>query len=224
MLPLDARCRGCGYLLRSLPRNVCPECGLAFDPANPLTYRMPRTPWWHVCAGAPGRWHAGLATFSIFVFLHAASLPYQAENGFACLCFPLFALLCCAYALTVIGTVVAMKKVAAYRPPTVHRWRWWATPVALILIVGAGVSEWPLRLRFSLSQRAFEKSVRKAADSSEGRWIGLYHVKAVQVERDGRIGFVTSHSFIDPVGFEYRPRDDGPLRHRVARCWYENEW
>jgi hypothetical protein len=40
----EARCLKCGYLLRGLPRNECPECGQAFDPGDPRTYRLPPTP------------------------------------------------------------------------------------------------------------------------------------------------------------------------------------
>jgi hypothetical protein len=32
------RCLGCGYDLRRLPENRCPECGRAFDLADPETY------------------------------------------------------------------------------------------------------------------------------------------------------------------------------------------
>jgi hypothetical protein len=38
----NARCLKCGYLLRGLSRHECPECGQAFDPADPSTYRVPR--------------------------------------------------------------------------------------------------------------------------------------------------------------------------------------
>jgi rubrerythrin len=30
-------CRDCGYALFGLPENRCPECGRAFDPADPRT-------------------------------------------------------------------------------------------------------------------------------------------------------------------------------------------
>lgn len=41
--PPDARhpsiaCRGCTYDLQGLPAGVCPECGRAFDPADPATF------------------------------------------------------------------------------------------------------------------------------------------------------------------------------------------
>jgi hypothetical protein len=37
----DAQCLKCGYLLRGLSRNTCPECGSAFNPDDPETYRVP---------------------------------------------------------------------------------------------------------------------------------------------------------------------------------------
>ncbi len=36
--PDTAACVRCGYALRDLPENRCPECGTAFDPADPTTY------------------------------------------------------------------------------------------------------------------------------------------------------------------------------------------
>jgi hypothetical protein len=42
LLPDTARCRHCGYLLRGLQANVCPECGGVFDPSNPDSYNDPQ--------------------------------------------------------------------------------------------------------------------------------------------------------------------------------------
>src|ERR1035441_10641934 len=40
-------CIGCGYMLRQLPSNRCPECGRAFDPADPRTMSIGRPlRWW----------------------------------------------------------------------------------------------------------------------------------------------------------------------------------
>jgi hypothetical protein len=42
-------CLNCGYDLRGLPENRCPECGRAFDPGNPATFapaqRAVQQPW-----------------------------------------------------------------------------------------------------------------------------------------------------------------------------------
>ena len=32
----------CGYALKALTHNVCPECGQTFDPANPKTFASRR--------------------------------------------------------------------------------------------------------------------------------------------------------------------------------------
>src|ERR1700742_3497043 len=38
----EAMCLGCGYALRGLSAARCPECGLAFDPADPETMNVGR--------------------------------------------------------------------------------------------------------------------------------------------------------------------------------------
>src|SRR5262245_28900547 len=37
---IDAVCLGCGYPLRGLERNRCPECGRSFNPEDPLTMNL----------------------------------------------------------------------------------------------------------------------------------------------------------------------------------------
>jgi len=49
----DAHCLHCGYSLRGLPENRCPECGTAFDPAvfaAPFLPRWPRLLKWYLVA------------------------------------------------------------------------------------------------------------------------------------------------------------------------------
>jgi len=41
VLPSDARCLDCGYLLNGLQQCRCPECGKAFDPSNLDSVRLP---------------------------------------------------------------------------------------------------------------------------------------------------------------------------------------
>lgn len=41
-IPLNARCQGCGYLLRDLPEPRCPECGRTFDPADRSSMNLPQ--------------------------------------------------------------------------------------------------------------------------------------------------------------------------------------
>jgi hypothetical protein len=48
--PDNALCLGCGYALRALPENRCPECGRGFNPADPTSFdvgiRLPRWLRW----------------------------------------------------------------------------------------------------------------------------------------------------------------------------------
>lgn len=41
-------CRSCGYVVDGLPAGPCPECGVAFDPADPETVcdQWPVRRWW----------------------------------------------------------------------------------------------------------------------------------------------------------------------------------
>lgn len=44
-LPASARCKTCGYAVIRLPGNRCPECGRAFDPADPTTFATSGRGW-----------------------------------------------------------------------------------------------------------------------------------------------------------------------------------
>ena len=53
-------CLDCGYDLRGLPENRCPECGRAFDPSNSATF---------LCRQADGRKYLAAAVFGLFVMI-----------------------------------------------------------------------------------------------------------------------------------------------------------
>lgn len=81
-LPDTAVCLGCGYALRGLPARVCPECGGAFDPADPSTWRdlmRPRSSrLWLRWAGPLPRWHKALLILWTIIACDAISLwPYR---------------------------------------------------------------------------------------------------------------------------------------------------
>lgn len=63
-LPAQARCTGCGYLLRHLPSTTCPECGRSFDPDDPATFN----------ADPSRRRRRRLARYFLITFVMAATL------------------------------------------------------------------------------------------------------------------------------------------------------
>ena len=60
-------CRQCNYDLRHLSKHACPECGTAFDPGDPSTFRR-RTGQWTLRIGL------GLSTYAIVMSVVVALL------------------------------------------------------------------------------------------------------------------------------------------------------
>jgi hypothetical protein len=60
--PISMHCRKCGYQLAGLSENRCPECGRAFDPANPSSYDRD-----------PGRWRSRRRERAIFKVVSAVA-------------------------------------------------------------------------------------------------------------------------------------------------------
>jgi hypothetical protein len=56
------RCLDCGYDLRGLPENRCPECGRAFDPHDSTTF---------LCSQIDGRKYLALALLGVFGMIGA---------------------------------------------------------------------------------------------------------------------------------------------------------
>src|SRR5687768_4748701 len=73
---LAATCLDCGYALRGLRSRRCPECGRAFDPADPLTIRLPnrqaRLAAWLAQPGAGRKW---LPLLAIIGFTWGTRVP-----------------------------------------------------------------------------------------------------------------------------------------------------
>lgn len=78
-MPIEAEhilCKQCGYALKGLTSNVCPECGRAFDPDDPDTVKialrvtpMPPFPWKMVLLVAIGLCSIGPAIVAAIVLV-----------------------------------------------------------------------------------------------------------------------------------------------------------
>ena len=58
------RCLSCNYELKNLTEHRCPECGRAFDPADPATFRSPGE--WQ---SQSKLWQAALWSFTILLLV-----------------------------------------------------------------------------------------------------------------------------------------------------------
>lgn len=247
--PEEARCSGCNYALRGLARNICPECGRAFDPANPATFRVPRRRInWRRLARPPSLL-AVLATLAITgCHLNERSLPFQAatltDRG---LSFPISL-------WAVPGWLIVfywLRAVIAFaysheseRDPRVRpkgRWRWVVLPICAVFCGSATVTQWPLWLRFELSRPAFERAARKQLQISDVSddgpcWIGLYYVRRIARTPTPAVFFVVDDGSREARqawamwtdgegGFAFRPAG----RHARSKIdfgggWYGDVW
>jgi hypothetical protein len=164
--------------------------------------------------------------------LDEASKQVDASPLAACVVPLLVLWLCADYAIRVAARLYVRHRLLPHEAsnPTPRKWRWAVAPVAALLVVSALMTAWPMRIRFHFSLSAFDQAVediRSGAKTNMGpQRIGLYHVKRIAPEPDGRIRFVTGTSIIDPVGFCYDPKvgHRGGLSVRLTPNWYATEW
>jgi len=109
-------------------------------------------------------------------------------------------------------------------------WRWLVFPVVTLITISALYTPWPMILRFSLSQEAFEnklKEIQSGAKVNMGpQRIGLYWIQEIFFDPDSYIGFRTGESIGDPDGFCYDPAQPppNPFHRKIVDSWYATEW
>jgi hypothetical protein len=241
--PTTARCLGCRYALRGLPKPVCPECGRSFDPHDPASYadggRPPR--WWR-WARPPSNVHILICAMGTLFLMNGFSLPggvMSTLGGLGCFLLPLIPLLglalimdyCVRWLLSRRARVRAALDEARASPGAA--WRWFILPTCLTIVLSAAITDWPLFLRFQLSRNAFEDVVRTVPlGTTRGFapcWVGLYYVRSIARDSSGDVGFEVGTAWWNTVGFQYGTAQ-APVFDRVvfsrplAQNWYVVEW
>ncbi|TWT42054.1 hypothetical protein RAS1_31810 [Phycisphaerae bacterium RAS1] len=208
-LPDDAQCLRCGYTLHGLQVSRCPECGRPFDPADLRSYRLGPERKWIDFHTPPGRWH--YAALLWLVMLDPMSQPAGGMNvPFGCFVLPILPLVGLFVTIDYLVRIAirltdSSRRASSPEKPARGRHRWVILPLCAILLISAGLTEWPLRLRFRLSRGALERAAKAALAGRPPhcpRLIGAYYVERVMVSGTV-VEIVTGQSIIDPTGFEY---------------------
>ena len=227
-----AYCPRCGYALRGLPGNICPECGSLFDRAllaRPghvrnagLKWLSRPTPWW---------WVASCTVAAVGVWLAASDVPSFKRAVTKTVWLALLFALCLS-----AGARLATREVLLRRRPPCERARDTRCHRRMIAVLGcfivgilAVATDWPLRVRFALSRPAMERAVR---DINRGTWnanrpryVGLFRIRSVYsgASRTNGIYFEVDHDFANYVGFVYR-RTGGQRGQRLDARWSLEWW
>ncbi|MCA9256244.1 MAG: hypothetical protein KDA33_11440 [Phycisphaerales bacterium] len=235
--PDDAHCLACGYALRGLAGGVCNECGRSFDPADSSTFRRlsddVALPSWRLMARPPTMWTIGPLLACLVLLFYELSAPGAGVQ--ACMVYFVGALILWYCVADWFRRLAACREDAARaamdRARSRHGvWRWFALPAIMMAALSMCVVNWPLRLRFALSQAAFERVVMDAeggAAPKGSRRIGLYDVN-IREYANG-LFFETSRGFLDEMGFvnwsslprNWRALDDVGGGWRVVQTYNE---
>jgi hypothetical protein len=232
----EACCLDCRYPLKGLPESRCPECGRAFDPSDPETFRSSDGPsFWQSWGRPPGRTHAALALLTTAAVVYGTSAPWPSLSSAPVLaCFLLLTpiiwlCLLIDWGLRLYACSTASSAARDVRPRWAPRGVWLLAPICIVAIVAAVGTSWPLRVRFAISRPALERAAAEALagrNPAGDRWIGLYYVERIEAPGNTAFWFRTGDGFIDPVGFEYDLSSAGPRGRglRLTTHWRVAEW
>ncbi|MBW7906541.1 MAG: hypothetical protein LC135_16180 [Phycisphaerae bacterium] len=225
-VPNSARCRQCGYRLRGLSANVCPECGTAFDPSDPDSYDDPerRLEWLRRERRQALRMFIappGIVTYVVLAWLWAWQFRptfslaawHQLVNHHAT---PIV----CSMAILLMLWIPAGWLIHRRLDPALYpRWRnqgWWRWGLFSLLVASvlALAQPWGVWARFHLSRTALEAQIAGAQQGQAAarfRRIGWLDVEYVHLNWPrGGVFVQTEHDSDDGrYGFAYRAGDSG---------------
>jgi hypothetical protein len=223
-------CLDCSYPLQGLSHPTCPECGRAFDPADPATMNMgkPVAPWIPWVLG-PIRWHvkAAIVAMALITFWFARvpggelrvskrALLVWAAVGAVWLVWPL------------LRWIIARRN-GWHRILTIGRTSDFVVGAVIAVTLAAVALGWPLKTAFWLSRPSMQSLVREVerAGKTPGtdRRIGLY--TATEIRRiPGGLKFTVNE--VEPIrlrtGFVYLPNVNPNKKGWKSYTYIGNGW
>ncbi len=235
LLPDDAQCFRCGYLLRGLSENICPECGFAFDPTNPESYVSASRPSKLNAFGrTPKPFPPGKIATCIFLVIVIALLfdfsnpGHSSLDGCIWMVAAIFAVVyfLISWATRFVSWLIV--KDTPQTPPRESIRKWAVIPMLLCLLMTNWLYPWPAYIRFHLSKSAFDTAVKQSTtiSSQAPQKIGLFLVRWSRIEPNGDVFFEVGTRMIDSYGFWYIAKEppslvgDSYTEHKLADHWY----
>lgn len=215
-------CKGCGYDLRGVivaggaGGATCPECGRAFDPADPSSYRPSlQTRTARRMAKPPAKMVLWLIGAACMGWLWSIRLPGSGMFS-GLLLVPLLLAFGLIYAARLIGLLTLRARgrpEAELTRAAVVRWVMPPVMLGLLMVLTlTGAAQW---MAFGVSRGSMEAEARRLAArpgpaATQGvyphggeRWLGVVSVRWIEIEH-GVTHFATG-GFIDSEGWAYAP-------------------
>lgn len=214
----SAVCKQCRYRLFGLPRPVCPECGLRFDPGDPATYRDLATHnYLHRWVDPPRsglRWILIILAGYALIGSSSPNFPHTIWNpdfGWQNLVIPaMFVGLAISLQHAARWALVRRAERYAYAIPRYRLMAWWWAPVCILIIASVAAYPWPLWARFQLSKPALTRAAQRqwatGVGTFDNEWCGLYYITGKYIYPSGGIMLGTfGEDMANRRGFVYAP-------------------
>lgn len=197
--PRVAKCMQCGYAIGRLPAGLCPECGRAFDPGDPSSYRHPGR-WsqaqWDFVRPPGFAFHCVVVLFGVLHILVDASLDRMA----LLLLFPAWLVMGAIWSIRLLVRLYALWSRGKLR--MLWRYRPLAQCLAPMLVLSFAALAWfdvPFRVRFELSKSSLDAIADDAVARrpvQTPRGCGLFSVSRIECHETEAM-LVIGHGFMD---------------------------
>ncbi|HKQ46954.1 MAG TPA: hypothetical protein VJZ71_02665 [Phycisphaerae bacterium] len=228
------RCLSCDYPLMSLSEHRCPECGRAFDPADPRTVRTPRSPGKiaRFLLRPPG-WPTHVVAVFVLLMSFAAGTPPGGYFVALVISVFLWKIFLIAWAIRLAIWVWLRKRYKNDIPASRRKfWHWLSIPASAFTSFILLSTNVPFNVAFWLSRSSIDALANETISGTDlnpkSRWAGLYY--ADEIERiPGGMRFVIPYSgFIDRYGFAWSstplPQNGREEYSHLDGAWYTWKW